>query len=78
MLQTIINDRGRDQVAAARERRILVVNPVWPCAEHGVRAANVVIYELVAEFARRRGLKIGFLKLSTASEEAPTAAGHWR
>jgi hypothetical protein len=55
-------------------RRVLVINPIWPCADHGERAANVVIYELVAELARRPGLKLGFLKLDSAPTEAPTAA----
>jgi len=53
-------------------RRILVVNPLWPHSAHSVRAANVVVYELVAELARQSDLKIGFLKLSAAASEAPT------
>ena len=55
-------------------RRVLVVNPIWPCADHSVRAANVVIYELVAQLARQAGLKIGFLKLAAHDAAAPNAA----
>jgi glycosyltransferase involved in cell wall biosynthesis len=49
--------------------RLLIVNPIWPHSSHSSRAANVVIYELVAEFARRPGLKVGFLKLNTSGPE---------
>jgi Glycosyl transferases group 1 len=55
-------------------RRILIVNPVWPCADHSVRAANVVIYELVAQLARQACFKIGFLKINASDAEAPKAA----
>lgn len=53
-------------------RRILVVNPLWPHSAHSARAANVVIYELTAEFARQPGLKVGFLKVSASADESPT------
>lgn len=55
---------------SAAPRRILIVNPIWPHASHTARAANVVIYELVAEMAKRPGLKVGFLKLSTSATTA--------
>lgn len=57
------------KISAAAGRRILIVNPLWPHPSHSARAANVVIYELIAEFARRPGLKIGFLKLSASAGE---------
>jgi hypothetical protein len=52
--------------------RLLIVNPIWPHSAHSARAANVVVYELIAEFARQPGLKIGFLKLSASGGENPT------
>jgi hypothetical protein len=74
MLQVVNRVQERHEEGAPYPRRMLIVNPVWPCADHGVRAANVVIYELVAEFARRPGLMIGFLKLHASAAEAPNAA----
>jgi hypothetical protein len=74
MLQVINRVQERHGRAAPAPGRMLIVNPVWPCADHGVRAANVVIYELVAEFARRPGLKIGFLKLHAPAAEVPNTA----
>jgi hypothetical protein len=74
MLQVVDRVQERHGEAAPDPRRILIVNPVWPCADHGVRAANVVIYELITEFARRPGLKIGFLKLHASAAEVPNAA----
>ena len=53
-------------------RRVLVVNPLWPHSAHSVRAANVVVHELVAEMARQSQLKIGFLKLSAGEKTTPT------
>lgn len=53
-------------------RRILVVNPLWPHSAHSVRAANVVVFELIAELARQAKLQIGFLKISLAGTETPT------
>jgi hypothetical protein len=73
MLRTGTRGQKRHPGTNERRRRILIVNPVWPCADHSVRAANVVIYELVAEFARRPELKMGFLKLNTSPDEAPSA-----
>src|SRR6185437_9773390 len=67
------DERNRMNAATASAtgagRRILIVNPLWPHSAHSTRAANVVIYQLVAELARRPGLKLGFLKLSTAADE---------
>jgi hypothetical protein len=73
MLQTMIKPPQQVESPLGL-RRILVVNPIWPCADHSVRAANVVIYELVAQLARQAGLKIGFLKLNTGDAAAPNAA----
>jgi hypothetical protein len=69
-----LSDRPEGWRPSTAFRRVLVINPVWPCAEHGVRAANVVIYQLVSELARRPGLKLGFLKVDGAPAEAPTTA----
>ena len=74
MLQVVDREQKRGSEAAPDRRRILIVNPIWPCSDHSVRAANVVIYELVAEFARRGGLKIGFLKLHAPADQVPNAA----
>jgi hypothetical protein len=74
MLQVVDREQERHAEAALYSRRMLIVNPIWPCADHGVRAANVVIYELIAEFARRPGLKIGFLKLHASAAEPANAA----
>jgi glycosyltransferase involved in cell wall biosynthesis len=65
MQQTLAH---RQQDGLSGVRRILVVNSSWPCTNHTVRAANVVIYELVAEFARQPGLKVGYLKLNADVE----------
>jgi hypothetical protein len=73
MLQVVNREQDSCEETAARPLRLLIVNPIWPCADHSVRAANVVIHELVAEFARRPGLKVGFLKLQTAADERPNA-----
>jgi hypothetical protein len=54
--------------------RILVVNPLWPHSAHSTRAANVVIYELIAELARQPGLEVGFLKLDASESQAQTEA----
>ena len=59
---------------AVPRQRILVVNTIWPCAAHSTRAANVVVYELIAEMARRPGVKVGFLKLSDRAGEARSDA----
>jgi hypothetical protein len=74
MLQVVDREQERHAEAALHPRRMLIVNPVWPCAAHGVRAANVVIYALIAELARRPGLKIGFLKLHAPAAEVPNTA----
>jgi hypothetical protein len=54
-------------------RRVLVVSPIWPCTGHTVRAANVVVYQLVAELARQPDLTVGFLKLNASPAEQPNA-----
>jgi len=43
--------------------KILVLSNLWPHPFHTTHAANVVIFELIREFARQKGFKIGFLKL---------------
>jgi hypothetical protein len=53
--------------------RILVINPIWPCSTHGVRGANVCIYEIVARLAREPAVKTGFLKLNLSNNETPNA-----
>ncbi len=55
-------------------RRILIINPLWPHPAHSVRAANVVVYELVAEFAKHKDLKIGFLKVGGPGSATRTPA----
>ena len=55
-------------------RRILIVNPLWPHSGHSVRAANVVVYELVAQFARHSELKVGYLKIDSPGSSARTPA----
>jgi hypothetical protein len=51
--------------------RILVVNPLIPHPEHSIRAANVVIFEMITELARRPGVEVGFLKIDEPNSPPP-------
>lgn len=46
--------------------KILVANPLVPYPEHSIRAANVVIYEMLCALARKPGVQAGFLKVDEA------------
>lgn len=51
--------------------RLLAINPLWPHPGHSIRAANIVLFELLQELAQANGVHLGFLKLS--HPEAPSA-----
>lgn len=51
---------------------ILAINPLWPQPKHTIRAANVVIFEILKELAIQRGVRLGFLKVSDAGEPDPS------
>jgi hypothetical protein len=62
-----------DPLAADRQGLSRMLILVWSCAGHSVCAANSVINELVAEFAPRRAMMSGFLKLKASADECPNA-----
>ncbi|MBI5413751.1 glycosyltransferase [Candidatus Peregrinibacteria bacterium] len=54
--------------------RFLVVNPLWPRPAHSIRAANIVLFELISELARTNGVHVTFLKINKYNDEPhPTA-----
>jgi len=58
--------------------KLLVVNPVTPRRDHGINAAPVVIFELIAALKALSGGPVGFLKLIAPGEkqaDAQDAAG---
>lgn len=59
--------------------RVLVAGSLWPHTGHTIRAANVVIFELVRALAKQPGAQIGYLRirrygdtLQTEQEQAAT------
>jgi glycosyltransferase involved in cell wall biosynthesis len=44
--------------------RLAVVAANWPSPEHSIRAANVVVFELVRALAEQAGVTVAFLKVS--------------
>lgn len=53
--------------------KLLVVNPVTPRRDHGINAAPVVIFELIAALKALSGGTVGFLKLTTPGENPANA-----
>ncbi|MBI4994119.1 hypothetical protein HZC21_00535 [Candidatus Peregrinibacteria bacterium] len=51
---------------------ILVINPLWPHPNHSIRAANVVLFELISEFAKQQDVKVMFLKINKYNDPAPS------
>lgn len=52
--------------------RVLFINSIWPHPSHSTRAANIVLFELLREFAQTPGLELGFLKLSNPETSPAT------
>lgn len=48
--------------------RLLVVGNLWPHGSHTVRAANVVVYELLRALAGQPGARIGYLRVRRPDE----------
>jgi len=53
--------------------RILVMSPLRPHSAHTVRAANIVLYELISAFANLPGVSVGFLKVDQPGDAPETA-----
>ncbi len=53
--------------------RLAVVSAIWPHPGHSVRAANVVIFDLVRALAQREDLKVALLKVGYDGEAPPGA-----
>lgn len=51
--------------------KLLVIGNVWPHAGHTVRAANVVIYELVRALAAQSHSEVGYLRVRRSTETMP-------
>lgn len=54
--------------------RLLVVSNLWPHSGHTVRAANVVVYELVRALAKQPGAKVGYLRVRRQDEPSQSEA----
>jgi len=54
--------------------RILVINPLWPHTHHSIRAANVVLFELMKAVSAQPGVELGFLKLNHEAGTVPNEA----
>jgi glycosyltransferase involved in cell wall biosynthesis len=52
--------------------RLLILTDMWPHPRHSVRAANVVIFELIAALAREAGVHPSLLRVHRGTETAPT------
>lgn len=45
--------------------KLLVVTPLWPYRSHSIRAANIVIYEMLHALATRNDVSVGLLVVGT-------------
>lgn len=45
--------------------KILVVSAIWPHGSHSIRAANIVICEMLLAFSKQSGLTVGLLVVGT-------------
>lgn len=52
--------------------KILIVNTLFPHPSHSFQSANVIIFELVREFARQSQVKVGFFKINRPNEPGPS------
>jgi glycosyltransferase involved in cell wall biosynthesis len=52
--------------------RLLVLTDLWPHPRHSVRAANVVIFELIAALAREADARLILLRVHRGAETAPS------
>jgi glycosyltransferase involved in cell wall biosynthesis len=53
--------------------KLAVATANWPHPTHTVRAANVIVFELLRALAAQPGLSVGFLKVGREGDEAPDA-----
>jgi glycosyltransferase involved in cell wall biosynthesis len=54
--------------------KVLVIGNVWPHAEHTVRAANVVVFELLRALSKSGNGEVGYLKVRRHSDPEPANA----
>lgn len=53
------------------KERILIINRVWPEVSRPITAATLVNYQIISEFARRPGVKVGYLKIDISGDLTP-------
>lgn len=48
--------------------KILVVSSLWPHGEHSIRAANIVIYEMILALSKQTDVRVGLLVVGKSTE----------
>ncbi len=55
--------------------RLLVLSDSWPSVTHTIRAANIVMFELLNEFVKHENIDVGFLKFNNPSASGEVSPG---